>query len=138
MNINAISSYTAKPASWLLIMLILGTLYACALPAPPTSGVLEAKQRLNTLKVNNRISSMANDEFDDAQAAIIDLEHANGRDQQQFQHLLWIAQHKTELADVVSRTRYLDHQRTALQALMDDLQRDMPMREQKILNNVSH
>ncbi|MBN7818394.1 hypothetical protein [Bowmanella yangjiangensis] len=106
-----------------LICFTLIVCMACSGTLPVISDVTHVKQRLNSLKVNNRISSLANPEFDAAFAAVRALEQNDGRDPQQFQYLLWMAEHKIELADIVSRTHYLQYQRTSLMELLDDLQR---------------
>ena len=124
-----------RKLAWLVFPLAFSFIHACALP--PTqqmTDVTEVKHRLNTLKVNNRISSMANKEFDDAYSAVSALEQADRHDPLAFEHLLWMAEHKTELADLVSRTNYLEYQRLTLRSLLDDLQRHFPEPMQEGVN----
>lgn len=91
---------TLVSTRWMLIMLTIFLYAACSYSSPLNTGLIEATQRLNALKGNNRKSSMAS--------------LNSSRPMQQFEHLLWMAEHKIELSDTRSRTRYLEYEHTSL------------------------
>ncbi len=118
--------YTAKIVSAISLSAIIFSGCATSSKIPPE--VAAVRSKLSTLQANSQLANRAPVAFKDAEAAVQAAEKVP-KDDSYLEHLVWMADHKIDIAAAQAQARYLEDQRKELADAREKARLDSRTRE---------